>query len=196
MAPRSSKQFEEIREKSKEKLVYAALELFATHGYDRVSVSQIAKHAGVSKGLVYNYYASKEDLVQAIIETYMEVGEVLWREIADPDPWTMMRNIIRATFGMLRTQPDLMKLLTGLSLQMDQFPFIKGLIEKKAEGYLLLAANLFEKMGYKNPALESRVLGALFDGICVQYITMGPPQFDLDSMENYLIEKYCNNEEA
>ncbi len=44
-----------------------ALELFGTEGFDKTSISSIASKAGISKGLLYNYFSSKEELIKTII---------------------------------------------------------------------------------------------------------------------------------
>ncbi|HRW21852.1 MAG TPA: helix-turn-helix domain-containing protein, partial [Bacteroidales bacterium] len=63
MSPRTPEQFEEIR-LSKHKLILdTAMKLFASSGYHNTSISKIAKEAGISKGLIYNYFDSKEDLL-------------------------------------------------------------------------------------------------------------------------------------
>ncbi len=45
-----------------------AMELLANEGYYPTSISKIAKKAGISKGLMYNYFTSKEQLVHEIID--------------------------------------------------------------------------------------------------------------------------------
>ncbi|MGW4808054.1 TetR/AcrR family transcriptional regulator [Kitasatospora sp. NPDC004272] len=40
----------------------AALPLFLEHGFDRVTVAEVARHAGVSTNTVFNYFPTKEDL--------------------------------------------------------------------------------------------------------------------------------------
>ena len=60
MSPRTKQQFEEIRSDRKDQLLDAALHVFAEEGYHSASVSKIAKYAGVSKGLMYNYFHSKK----------------------------------------------------------------------------------------------------------------------------------------
>ena len=64
----NSKQFEEMRESRRKQIMDAALELFASKGYSNCSISQLAAHAGISKGLMYNYFDSKEALLMAIID--------------------------------------------------------------------------------------------------------------------------------
>ncbi|MEW1548967.1 TetR/AcrR family transcriptional regulator [Streptomyces tsukubensis] len=48
------------------KLLSAATRLFAEHGYDKTSVQEIVEAAGVTKGALYHYFGSKEDLLQEV----------------------------------------------------------------------------------------------------------------------------------
>ncbi len=66
MCPRSSKQFEQIRQEKKKLIMDVALELFAENGFHGTSISQIAKKAQISKGLIYNYFESKNDILEEI----------------------------------------------------------------------------------------------------------------------------------
>ena len=66
MCPRTSEQFEDIRESKRRRIMDAAIDCFATTGYHAVSISDLAKHAGISKGLMYNYFSSKDELLKSI----------------------------------------------------------------------------------------------------------------------------------
>jgi AcrR family transcriptional regulator len=67
MSPRTPKQFENIREEKKSLIMDVALEHFAREGYHSATITHLAKHAGISKGLMYNYFDSKEALLEAIL---------------------------------------------------------------------------------------------------------------------------------
>ena len=67
MSPRSSAQFGEMREEKKTLIMDVALEHFSDYGFHSTTISHLAKHAGISKGLLYNYFKSKEELLAAII---------------------------------------------------------------------------------------------------------------------------------
>ncbi|MGH7071848.1 MAG: TetR/AcrR family transcriptional regulator [Acetobacteraceae bacterium] len=47
-------------------------ELFAAHGYDRASLSMLARACGMSKALFYHYYAEKSEVLFDIIRTHLE----------------------------------------------------------------------------------------------------------------------------
>jgi AcrR family transcriptional regulator len=49
-----------------DRLVAVAARLFAARGFERTSVQEIVDAAGVTKGAMYHYFASKDDLLQAI----------------------------------------------------------------------------------------------------------------------------------
>ena len=59
-------------ERTKERIVQAALELFREHGYDATTMRMVADKAGVSLGNAYYYFESKDLLLQAF---YREVHE-------------------------------------------------------------------------------------------------------------------------
>jgi AcrR family transcriptional regulator len=67
-------------------IVQAALDLFVEKGFSSTKMDEIAKRAGVTKGTVYLYFPSKEDLFRAVVEEMMgpnlEMGERLVAEFA------------------------------------------------------------------------------------------------------------------
>ncbi|MYT73008.1 MULTISPECIES: TetR/AcrR family transcriptional regulator [unclassified Streptomyces] len=97
-----------LRERKKRqtaiKVWRTAADLFLEHGYDEVSVAQIAEAADVSKMTVFNYFKTKEDLLMGPMEEHVEdlaraIGErspgssavdaaraMVLRKIADRDP--------------------------------------------------------------------------------------------------------------
>lgn len=52
-------------------MLHQAAVVFARDGYDRASMAQLAAECGVSKALLYHYYASKEALLFAIVESHL-----------------------------------------------------------------------------------------------------------------------------
>ena len=71
MAPRTAMQFERMREEKIVLIMDVALELFARRGFHATTIHHIARHAGISNGLIYNYFESKEALQKAIIYKYV-----------------------------------------------------------------------------------------------------------------------------
>ncbi|MEM8893204.1 MAG: TetR/AcrR family transcriptional regulator [Bacteroidota bacterium] len=189
MSPRTKEQFEEIRDQSREKIMAAALQLFGTNGYEATSISQIAKEAGYSKGLLYNYYESKEDLLRQLIDSLREGEQELMAKIVNDDPGIMLENIIRFTFKELRDNLDLWKLITSLAIQVERFSFIHDLAVGKLQGYLVLFEDLLSRIGVPHPKQEAQILAALFDGIGLQKLFV-KNDYELDELEDFLVDKY------
>jgi AcrR family transcriptional regulator len=69
-------------EERREQLLSAGVDLLASRPYDEVSIEEIARAAGVSKGLLYHYFPTKRDFLLAAIER----GEQELAELTAPDP--------------------------------------------------------------------------------------------------------------
>jgi AcrR family transcriptional regulator len=65
-----------MRQTSKQKILEAALELFAYDGYHTTSISKVARKANVSKGLIYNYFESKEELLKSMLDRLLQQVDV------------------------------------------------------------------------------------------------------------------------
>ena len=76
----------------RQRLLEAALELFAEHGFDGASVRDITERAGVSLGLVNKHFGSKEGLRQAIDRWLLDVFEEGHRSVRDQDPLELLRD--------------------------------------------------------------------------------------------------------
>ncbi|GAB3231316.1 TetR/AcrR family transcriptional regulator [Glycomyces halotolerans] len=64
-----------------DQVLKAALDLFATQGYATTSVQQIVEAAGVTKGALYHYFTSKDDLLFAIYERMLSLQKSRLDEI-------------------------------------------------------------------------------------------------------------------
>ncbi|MFD0521674.1 TetR/AcrR family transcriptional regulator [Paractinoplanes durhamensis] len=74
-------------ERNRQRILQAAQEVFAARGVD-VMLDDIAHHAGLGVGTVYRRFPTREDLVEALFDSRLEVI-VGWAAEAmeDPDPW-------------------------------------------------------------------------------------------------------------
>jgi len=59
----------EYKEEAKSRILEAANKVFAEKGYHEATMDDIAKRLGVSKGAIYLYFSSKEDLFEALCKT-------------------------------------------------------------------------------------------------------------------------------
>lgn len=191
MAPRTEEQYEAIRQQSREVILTAALELFARNGFHNTSISQIAGKAGFSKGLIYNYFESKEQLLQTILEEAIQMGEeVMQDEDLEKADMSVVK-MIRKIFGLIRQNPHYWKLLLALSMHEDIMQRFQHIIKPQQEHNCDRLIKLLEEKGIKNAKMEALTISALLDGILIQYIHMRD-QYPMDEMEDFLSEKFKN----
>jgi len=190
MTPRTSEKYIEIRATSKQKIMDVTLELFANEGYFQTSISTIAKKAGISKGLMYNYFESKDELLKAIVFSGMdsliqffdtnqdgiltrdELLEFISNSIAN-----IKENIVYwKLYFSLMVQPNVMKLFKNELIAMID-PFFKML-------YIY-----FESEGYDDPNAEVRFFQSLLDGVGLSYVS-DPDNYPIDGVEKKIISMY------
>ncbi len=69
MSPRTDEQNAHIKDERREQILKAALKVFALRGFAATKVGDIAKEAHLSHGLVYHYFASKEEMFFELVRT-------------------------------------------------------------------------------------------------------------------------------
>lgn len=176
MSPRTAKQFEEMRESRKEQIMNAALELFAREGYANCSIAQLARHAGISKGLMYNYFESKEALLVTIIED--GISEIL--DYFDPNHDGVLTTeeldgFIRKVFSSIRENQQFWILYISIILQPRVKEFLEGEpFSNIMEQFGPMLVTYFTEMGFEDPALELLTFSALIEGFGVLMVYAYP----------------------
>ena len=129
--------FERRKEKKKDSIRRAAIELFRTYGFDKVSISDIASKARVSHVTIYNHFGSKEELIRDVIKTAISgLVEVSRSIISSERPFLEKLEMIVsskvATAGQY--QGELMQTLLRDSPVMQEF--IESLWAQEIEGLI------------------------------------------------------------
>ncbi len=196
MAPKTSEQFKEIRKESRTKILVAALELFAVDGYHNTSISKIAKHASISKGLMYNYFESKEDLLKDVVVMSLEDGlqmvEQMQEQIIKMHPKEILQFSIEIFFKMLKENKTMWKLTFSLAMQITNMPHITEMIRKIFQNVLVQFEMILKINGFTNYKTEAKLLAAQLDGISMHYLIF-EKTYNLEEIKNTLIKKYCND---
>ena len=72
MSPRSASVNEELRRRSRQRLLEAAVELVSEKGYEATTIADIADRAGSARGLISYYFPGKRQLVQSAVHRLMQ----------------------------------------------------------------------------------------------------------------------------
>ncbi len=197
MSPRTKIQLESIKEARKEQILEAAFQLFSIKGYHHTSINDIAVKAKLSKGLLYNYFKSKEDLLNKVVlfafKDTTEMGASLLESIENLSPEKIFKILIKSYFSMLQEQEELMKLTLSLAVQISAIPSVHDTMMQVYHILLGQIEVVFKGLNYKEYQKEAILLGAIMDGIGIQYM-LDPENFPLEEMKEMIINKYIDNE--
>lgn len=76
---------EEKKKATRKAIMDAAIKLFGEKGYDRTSIEDIATEAGVGKGTIYGYFATKREIFQGFCDEEVECSFQRLNDFDDPD---------------------------------------------------------------------------------------------------------------
>ncbi|MCD1160827.1 TetR/AcrR family transcriptional regulator [Peribacillus frigoritolerans] len=134
-------------EKTREKILQISLKLFSEKGYDKVTVDEIVKKSGTSKGSFYQHFSAKSDI---FLVRFIEVDDY-YREVfrsfpVDMDATEKLFIFIRKLMRFLEVEmgKDLMKVIYSSALDSKEhtyflnsnrslFKIIRSLIEEAKE---------------------------------------------------------------
>ena len=116
MAPRLQARSDQMRVESRTRLLDAGRRLFASQGYYACKVGDIAREAGMSQGNVYWYFASKEEILQAILAEGFGAIEVMTSEVADTAGTARAKLdlLVTRTLDLYREHADFTRILGTL----------------------------------------------------------------------------------
>lgn len=193
MAPRTIEQFDKIRQQSRSNIMEAALELFGSYGYHATSVSKIAKAADISKGLMYNYFDSKEDLLHAIIIENLEENEEWWNDIVEATipPFEKLKLTVEKSIEVVQKDTHHWRLLTSLAFQPEIMKGLENVLGQKQGEVMGQLVAIFAELGWEEPLKEAFFYGAFMDGMFLHYLQMADA-YPLEDMKNYLLKRYEN----
>jgi len=195
MSPRSKKQSREMREKSHQAILDAALSLFAEFGFHGTSMTKVATRAGISKGLIYDHFESKEELLQTLMEGWFQSIKQMETAMAElPRAADRMRYFLNFPFMSDGPQLRQWQLYGSILLQPGVFENLQDMIREFFEGFIRLLTRELSVLGWEEPENEARFLAAFVDGIIFHSLLWKEPVWRR-SLHRYLLERYNLQEE-
>lgn len=186
--PRSEEQNETIRQESRKRILDQALTLFAEHGYDRTTVRMIAAGAGISQGLLYNYFRSKKDVLQALFEQSMAKVFESFALVATLPPPEKLELLIRGSFALVQRDRDFWKVSYGVRMQSAVLADLGPSIGTWTESVRLGLSAILAEAGIAQPEVEAHILFALIDGIS-QHMVLDA-NYPIDEVTTLLLKRF------
>ncbi len=192
MSPRTEEQLASLKD-SKRKLIFdAALNAFSERGYHGATVGLIAEMAGISKGLMYSYFKSKEDLLdELLVYGLTRMGEFLSfvpkEGISTPAEFEAA---LRGMIGLYTAETNFWRLYIIIVLQKNTTPKFEKLMEEMIQGYLGIFITYFKHRGVPNPLAEAMMLGSVLDGIMFD-LMVAPDMYPVEDVIKLTIKKFA-----
>lgn len=189
MSPKTAKQNEDIRRNKRKQIMDTALELFAQRGFHATSISDIASKAGISKGLMYNYFDSKEVLLKEI----MTEGMDSLLESFDPNRDGILTRdemilFLNELFRLMQADPLYWKLYFAIALNPHVYSEIVDVMFDKWQMFFRLIKEYFERKGVRNADSEAQFFVAMLDGIYLNALYQ--KDFPVKEALRIIIEKF------
>jgi AcrR family transcriptional regulator len=167
--PRSPEENERIKKEKKEKILKAGLMVFAEKGLAAAKMSDIAKTAGVSYGLVYTYFSSKEHIFIELLNNLFAFSQELVAELKSMElpPLERIKLIFTRLFETHASDPE-GELYFRMMLQLAFYPnlweklIVKDLTSEPVFQLLLQTIKQGQQSGEfvnKNPQEMALLLG-------------------------------------
>ncbi|MFR9725624.1 TetR/AcrR family transcriptional regulator [Streptomyces sp. MS19] len=175
MSPRRASVNEEMRRRSRERLLQATVDLVSERGYEATTLGDIAERAGSARGLISYYFSGKHQLLQAAVHRMMHLtlDEALGREPEPSGPAAgreLLARAVDAILGLAQSRPVLMRAhMAGL---LQQTGFIQC-VEQQRLAFLL--RDTVERYGSADAETDYRLLRALLMGAVVAQLLPGAP---------------------
>ncbi|MCB9600635.1 MAG: TetR/AcrR family transcriptional regulator [Sandaracinus sp.] len=165
----------------RERILRAAIRVFAENGFYATRVSEIAKAAGVADGTIYLYFENKDDVLISIFEDRIsKLLDVLRRALEEEETVEgKVRRIVELQLGLLEGQRDLAEVITVNLRQSSQL--LKQYAAPLFRQYLEIIAAVIadgQKKGVLrkdvSPRVAARALWGALDGVALTW-ALGTP---------------------
>lgn len=173
----------------REIILRTALQLFAKHGYKGTSVSMIATDAGISQGLMYNFFDGKEELLAELMTlAFQDIKKSMASYTSQTDPATAIEVHIRSTCKIIKQKSDFWRLLHAIRLQEGVPGVLMGPYREIVTHVTATFETTFRKLGYKHPQLEALLFLSQIDGLVIMYLQ--DDHTPIDKLADQLIKRY------
>ncbi|MFJ6367508.1 TetR/AcrR family transcriptional regulator [Streptomyces virginiae] len=172
MSPRSASVNEELRRRSRERLLQSTVELVAEYGYEATTLGDIADRAGAARGLVSYYFPGKRQLLQSAVHRLMHLTlhDALEREPHSECGRERLARAVDAVLGLARDEPLLMR------THMAGILTAEGFVQCPEQQRLAeLLRDTVVRYGSADPDTDYPLLRALLMGAVVAILLPGAP---------------------
>jgi len=171
------------REARRAQLIASTIETLAARGYSRVTLTEVARAAGLSHGLVLFHFESKERLLAETLTYLAEEYRQNWQAAlaaAGDDPAEQLNALINADFNPAVCTPDRLAAWCSFWGEAQSRPIYQERCGANDDTYIAtlegIVSRLMAEGGYAgNPQRVARVLRNSVEGTWLDMMTMTAP---------------------
>lgn len=191
---REPKQQRSIEKKNK--IIKAGYKLFCEKGYHNTNTAQIAKEAGVSTGIVYNYFENKKSIFLESLKVYsMDITKPLYTELVDITEIQDMEEYLNSTIDLFKEYHSASKsaheeIMAMSHMDEDVKNFLTDLEMKTVQRL----CDSLKKLGFNlsNPLEKMHIAYNLIETYCHEVIYHNDENLDYDIMKKEIVEIILN----
>lgn len=184
------------KERRRQAILNAALEVFITKGYQAATVGDIAQQAQLSVGAIYRYFPTKADLMLTLVRERLGRAPELFARLTErvDDPWERLVRCVELFTTALRVRhPGTGRLLLVTMAEAVQHGEIRQALHDRFAGLVGYVAGVIAEGVARgrfrqdvDPQRVAALLLAMADGVAIYWVT-GTPQVELNAMGQSLL---------
>ena len=192
--PRTKEENERIRQVAKENIRTAAMEIFIERGYHDASIDDVAKKAGVSKGLMYNYYKGKEELLAEVVQYRIEeINQVMQAASTLDSPSEQLKYIVEAALDNVQQRPDVYRFHLHLQTQPEEDKVLakySQILNEAMAGHFQEQCGMFTRLGAADPRFRSLYFSSTLHGTMLMISTYRE-HYPTEEIKKQIIGQFC-----
>ena len=178
------------REQRRTQLIEATISTLAARGYSRTTLTEVARTAGLSHGLVLFHFETKEKLLGETLAYLAEEYRQNWQGAlanAGPDPAEQLNAMIEADFAPAICAPARLAAWCSFWGEAQSRPLYQEACGDKDDAYNQtlegICARLSNEGGYdRNPVHAARIIRVTTEGTWLDMMTMVTPYSPAEAM--------------
>lgn len=178
-----------------ERIMRAAIKVFAKNGFHNSKISQIAKEAGVADGTIYLYFKNKDDILIKVFEERLgEINQRFQEALSTIDsPEEKLRTFIEMHFQLMEQNRSLAEVI---SVELRQsHKFMKEYVPVKFAEYLNIVSRIIREgkdrgvfSADMQPGVIKRALFGTLDELVLYWVLTPSPKYDIDTLAKQTAE--------
>lgn len=185
------------RDGKHQKILDAAVKVFAQKGFYNAKVSEIAKEAKVADGTIYLYFRNKDDILIHLFEEEMEkiIKTMRSRLESESDPLEKLKVFIRTHLGLVESNPAMAEVIQVELRQSNKF--MKDYDNRKFHEYLNILAEIVREGQQRGvvrvgilPWIAKRVIFGALDEMSTYWVFSRKRDRSIDEVATQVFEMF------